>query len=185
MREKGWIKALPNQLTLFRIAVIPVLLVLFPLRFQALNLFCALLFAVAAMTDWLDGYIARKFSLESKLGTLLDPLADKMLTGASIVLLASSQVLWAWMAGILICRELAMSGLRLVAQQQGLQIRVNVFGKAKTLFLDIAIVCLMVNYPLFNWPFVEVGRIALWLAFLFSVYSAWLYIRVFMREINR
>lgn len=181
---KGWLNSLPNQLTLFRIAVIPILLALFPLNFQALNTFCAVLFAVAAFTDWLDGYIARKFSLESKLGTLIDPIADKMLIAAALVLLAANGILWAWVAGLLICREMAMSGLRLVAQQQGIVIKVNVFGKLKTMLLDFAVFCLMINRPLFDWPFVTVGLVSLWLAVFFSLYSAWLYVKVFLKEIE-
>lgn len=179
---KGWVSGLPNQLTLFRIAVVPVLLILYPLNIQSLNLFCAFLFVVAAMTDWLDGYIARRFALESKLGTLLDPIADKMLTSASLVLLASTHIIWAWLAGALICREMAMSGLRLVAQQNGIAIRVNWFGKSKTLFLDVAIFCLMINRPLFDLPFIQVGWISLWCALVFSIYSAWLYTKVFLKE---
>ncbi len=182
--SKSWLSGLPNQLTLFRIAVIPVLLAMFPLNFESTNLFCAVLFAVASFTDWLDGYIARRFSLESKLGTLIDPIADKMLIAAALVLLAASGVLWAWVAGLLICREMAMSGLRLVAQQQGIVIKVNVFGKLKTMLLDLSVFCLMINRPLFDWPFVQVGMISLWLAVFFSLYSAWLYIKLFLKEIE-
>lgn len=176
------IKDLPNQLTLIRIAVVPILLILFPFGIDGLRLFCALLFAIAGMTDWLDGVVARQFKLESKLGALIDPIADKMLTGTGLILLAHSHDLWAWMAGTLLCRELVLSGLRQVAQQQGIVIQVNSLGKWKTLFLDVAIVCLMVNRPLFGWPFTQVGMVCIWAALFFSLYSAWLYIQEFWQK---
>ncbi len=175
-------KHLPNQLSLFRMGVIPLILLLYPLGFKSLQLFSALLFALAAISDWLDGYIARKYYAESKLGAILDPIADKMLTGTALILLANSQAVWAWMAGFLLARELGMSGLRLVAQQQGIVIQVSTLGKVKTLLLDLALVCLLVNYPLWGLPFREIGMISIWLALGVSLYSAWQYIREFMGQ---
>ena len=177
--QPDWLRDLPNQLTLFRIAVIPVLLFLYPLDFRSLRLFCALLLALAALTDWLDGYIARRFEAESRIGALLDPVADKMLTCAALILVTRSEALWAWMAGLLLCREMGMSGLRLVAREQGIDIKVNSMGKWKTLTLDVALVCLLVNEPLFGWPFREVGMISVWSSLLLSYASAWLYVREF------
>lgn len=172
-------KHLPNQLSLFRIAVVPLILVLYPLEIHSIRLVSAVLFALAAFSDWLDGYIARKFFVESKLGALLDPLADKMLTGTALILLASSHALWPWMAGLLLARELGMSGLRLVALEQGITIKVSTYGKFKTLVLDLALFCLMVDYPLFGWPFHEVGMISIWIALGLSLFSAWLYAKEF------
>lgn len=177
--NSGWLKDLPNQLTMFRIAVVPVLLFLYPLDFRSLRLFCALLLTLAAMTDWLDGFIARKYQVESKTGALLDPIADKMLTCAALILITQSGALWAWMSGLLLCREMGMSGLRLVAQQQGIDIKVSYIGKWKTLILDVALVCLLVNEQLFDWPFLEVGMISIWTAFGLSYYSAWMYAKEF------
>jgi CDP-diacylglycerol--glycerol-3-phosphate 3-phosphatidyltransferase len=175
-------KNLPNQLSLFRIAVVPFILLIYPLDYHPLRMFAALLFTLAAISDWLDGYIARKYQLESRLGAVLDPIADKMLTGSALILLAGTHAVWPWLAGFLLARELGMSGLRLVAQEQGITIKVNTFGKVKTLVMDVALVCLMVNYPLFGWPFREVGMISIWLAVVLSFYSAWLYIREFMEQ---
>ncbi len=175
-------KGLPNKLTLFRMLAIPVLLFLFPLDFDALNTFCAFLFAVAAWTDFFDGFIARRFQMESRLGKLIDPIADKLLTTAGMVLLIANHTIWAWLAGFLLCRDIAMSGLRLVAREQGIDIAVNWFGKWKTFFLDTAIFCLMVRKPLFGWPFYEVGMICLWVSVFLSFYSAWLYFRDFFSK---
>lgn len=182
-----WWRLFPNYLTLFRIAVVPILLVLYPLgiywEISQIKVFCALLFAIAALTDWLDGYIARKYKLESKVGALLDPIADKMLTASALVLVASAQNLWAWMAGLLLCREIAISGLRLVALQHNFEIKVHFLAKIKTICLGVALTCLMVNYPLFGWPFEEVGMISIWLALVLSLISIWIYVKKLMDEI--
>lgn len=177
-------KHLPNQLSMFRIVVVPVILIIYPLEVHSLRLFAALLFALAAISDWLDGYIARKFYAESKLGAVLDPIADKMLTGSALILLASSHGVWPWLAGFLLTREMGMSGLRLVAQQQGIVIAVSMFGKLKTLALDLALVCLLVDYPLFGLPFHEVGMVSIWVALALSLYSAWLYVREFAERVH-
>ena len=178
----NWLRGLPNQLTLFRIAVIPLLLVLFPWGINSLNIFCAALFAIAALTDFADGFIARQFKMESKLGGLIDPIADKLLTTAGLVLLTGTNLVWSWLAGILLCREIALSGFRLLAQQQGLSIPVNWLGKAKTFFLDVAIPCLIVKKPLFGFPFWEVGMVSIWIALVLSIISAWVYIKGFLQQ---
>lgn len=177
-----WLRSLPNQLSLFRIAVVPILLFLYPLNLRSLNLFCATLFALAAITDWLDGYIARKYNLESKLGALLDPVADKMLTTAALILVCHSNAIWVWLAGLLLCREMGMSGLRLIAQEQGLDIKVSSMGKWKTFTLDVALTCLLVNEPLFNWPVIQVGVATMWISLFLSYYSAWDYCKKFWNE---
>ena len=173
------IMSLPNYLTIFRLCAVPILLLLFPFDVEPLQLFCAALFCVAAFTDWLDGVLARRLSLESKLGAILDPLADKMLTAAGLVLVVSNGAMYVWVAGLLLCREVAITGLRLLAVQQDFAIKVSLLGKWKTLFLDVAITCLMVNRPLFDLPFREVGMVGMWLALFASLYSAGLYFQEF------
>ena len=179
---KNWLKELPNQLTMFRIAIGPVLLFLYPLDIHALKLICGFLFAIAGFTDWLDGFLARRYGIESKFGATLDPIADKVLTGIGLLLITHSGAVWPWLTGLLLSRELAINGLRMVAQDQGIILPVNWFGKLKMFLLDLAIVCLLVNYPLFDWPFREVGMIAIWLALLVSLYSAWIYTVEFLRQ---
>ena len=182
--DQKWIKDLPNQLTLFRIAVVPILLVLFPLGFDALTLFCAFLFAIASITDGLDGIIARQFDSVTKLGVILDPIADKMLTAAGLILLAHDHRIPAWMAGVLLCRELAVSGLRHMAAMHNIEIQVSGIAKWKTFTLDVAITCMMVNRPMFGWPWVEVGMLSLWISLIISVYSAWEYGDKFWKRAN-
>lgn len=188
MRDKSsspiWLRELPNQLTFFRIAVIPLILVLYPLGYRALQLFCVVLFVLAAFSDWLDGFIARRFEAESTLGVVLDPMADKMLTGAALVLVSQSGALWAWIAGVLICRELGIAGLRLIALESGIKISVGNMGKFKTLFLGVALTCLLVNEQLFGWPFREVGMVCIWLSLATSLGSAYQYFTAFWKEMS-
>ena len=178
-----WLQDLPNHLSLFRIATVPILLILYPLALKfeyfPLKIFCSGLFALSAMTDWLDGFLARQFNLESKLGATLDPIADKVLTGTALILITYSHALWPWMTGALLVREMALSGLRLVSKEMGLSIKVSIAAKWKTLFLGVALTCLLVDHPLFGWPFQEVGFAASWLSLSFSYYSAYLYFRDF------
>jgi CDP-diacylglycerol---glycerol-3-phosphate 3-phosphatidyltransferase len=178
------VASIPNYLTLFRIGVVPFLLVLYPLDIRGVRLFCALLFALAALTDWLDGYIARTYKAESRLGAMLDPLADKMLTASALLLLAYSRNMWVWMAGVFLCRDVAISGARLIAARQGFSIPVDLIGKFKTLFLDIALTCLLVNEALFGWPFREVGMGCAWIAFFCSITSAWQYFKLFWEKVE-
>lgn len=179
-----FLKGLPNKLTFFRIVSIPVLLFLYPLNFEKLNVFCACLFAIAAWTDFFDGFIARQFKMESKLGMLLDPIADKLLSTSMLVLLAADHTIWPWLVALLLCRDLALSGMRIVACEQGFMLSVSWMGKLKTICLDTAIFCLMMKKQLFGWPFLEVGMISLWLATFLSFCSAFLYSRKFLKNVN-
>ncbi|MBM4252334.1 MAG: CDP-diacylglycerol--glycerol-3-phosphate 3-phosphatidyltransferase [Deltaproteobacteria bacterium] len=169
-----WLKHLPNKLTIARILVIPLLLGLYPLT-NTLHIPCAVLFALAATTDLLDGYLARKYSNVTPLGALLDPIADKMLVAASLVLLANSGAVPALLAGLLVCRDIGVNGIRLMALEKHMRIEVSEFGKLKTLVLLWAIFCLMINQPLWGIPFREIGMVSLWIGLLISLYSAWNY----------
>lgn len=182
-----WLSHLPNQLTMTRILTIPFLLLVYPLGFQTTNIICAIVFAVAGITDILDGYFARRYGQESRIGALLDPVADKMLAGACLILLASSKALEAWICGFLLCRDIAVTGMRLVAQEEGFSIPVSSLGKIKTILQDVAIFCLMIREDLFDIPFHLTGRIAIWLALAVSLYSGYLYFQSFLgnSSINR
>ena len=165
--------------------VIPVLLVLYPVGFAFTNVLCALIFAAAGVTDILDGYLARKYGQESKIGALLDPVADKMLSAACLLLLADSQSLPAWICGFLLCRDIAVSGMRLVAAEAGHTIEVSAFGKIKTIFQDVAIFSLMIGTDLFAIPFRVTGMICIWLAMAISLYSGYLYLIRFLNITNK
>lgn len=180
--KKFWFRQLPNQITLARIAVVPVLLLLYPIDWRPIKILCAFIFAIAALTDILDGYLARRNSQVSPMGALLDPLADKLLTTACMILLVNEDSLWTWMAGVMVCRDVAITSMRLVALEQGVTIAVSGYGKMKTIFQDIMIFCLMINEPLFDLPLKPVGWISAWVALGLSVYSAYLYVIEFWEK---
>ena len=166
---------LPNKLTLLRIAVVPLLIVLFPWDYQGLRVACGIIFAFGAITDFFDGYLARKFSAETRLGALLDPISDKILITSALILLTGANIIPAWMAVVLICRDIAISGLRLAASEQQFSIEVNSLGKSKTAVQDVAIGLLLSTLP----SLYVYGMILLWIALGLSLYSAYQYWREF------
>lgn len=178
-----WLKQVPNQLTLLRIGAIPILLLLYPLS-KSLGPLCAVIFAAAAITDFLDGWIARRYGTVTAIGSLLDPIADKMLIGAALVLLASSDALPVFLAGLLICRDIGVNGLRMVALEQKIVIEVRDVGKWKTVFQSLGIFCLFISKPLFEIRFREIGMVCIWIALFLSLYSAWSYGKSYWQSIK-
>jgi CDP-diacylglycerol--glycerol-3-phosphate 3-phosphatidyltransferase len=183
-----WLQKLPNRLTFLRIFAIPVVIYLLtfsasgeekllfwktaPLIPSTLDIIAAILFGLAACTDILDGYIARKFNIETTLGKLLDPLADKLLVVSTMVLLVETHRLNGVIAVILIVRDLGINAIRLAAHEDGIHIASNWVGKVKTIFLDIGIAGLIVNGWILNIPFHLIGPAFIYLALLASILSA-------------
>lgn len=172
---KDHINNLPNKITLIRILVIPIILILYPLNFFAINILCAVIFMVASLTDMLDGYYARKLKMTTKFGALVDPVADKLLVCSGLVLIAYSQSVPAWVVALLLCRDFYISGLRLIAASHHFSVDVNLFGKFKTTATLVAIFCLMINTTLYGLDFKAGGIYALSIATIMSVYSAYVY----------
>ncbi|CAM4335562.1 CDP-diacylglycerol--glycerol-3-phosphate 3-phosphatidyltransferase [Paenibacillus phoenicis] len=176
---------LPNRITLARIFMIPVMLVFllldagwlayeFTLGEYSLpvnQLIAAVLFIIAASTDGIDGYIARKYNLVTNLGKLLDPLADKLLVGTVLIGLVALGKCDAWIAVIIIAREFAVTGLREVALLEGSVIAASKWGKAKTITQIIAISALLLNNFPFEWLSFPFDDIAIWLAAIITLYS--------------
>ncbi|AZK47725.1 CDP-diacylglycerol--glycerol-3-phosphate 3-phosphatidyltransferase [Paenibacillus lentus] len=176
---------LPNRITIARIFMIPVMLVFllvdFPWWSYELSLgsftlpvnqlIGALLFIIAASTDGIDGYIARKHNLVTNLGKLLDPLADKLLVAAVLVALVAMGEIEAIIAIIIISREFAVTGLREIALLEGAVIAASNWGKAKTIAQIIAISALLLNNFPFEWLNIPFDEIAIWIATLITIYS--------------
>jgi CDP-diacylglycerol--glycerol-3-phosphate 3-phosphatidyltransferase len=174
MSSKGRIKKTlshPNTLTLFRIAAVPVIviLLLFPNRLFAFA--AALFFSVAAITDFLDGFFARRRGLVSSFGKIMDPLADKLLVSSAFIMLASLGWIQGWIACIIIGRELAVTGLRNIAAQQGMHISASRLGKYKTGFQIAAIIPLLIHYPYLTIDFQAIGSVFLWVALVLTLLS--------------
>ena len=163
--------SLPNKLTLGRVAAIPFLLLLYPFNVSFINIFCAVVFALAALTDFFDGYLARRFNMETRVGAALDHIADKLLVTSALILLTNAQQLPAFLAALLICREIGVAGIRLSAKEQNINIDVNSYGKIKTALQDIAIFCLLTVQPSLR----EIGMVLIWISLFVSYYSGYQY----------
>lgn len=190
-----WLRRLPNQLTWLRVACIPIV-VYFLLRIapvvegQPVQVgwyedMAALIFACAAFTDFFDGYIARRFGVETILGKLLDPLADKLLHVSAMIILVEKHRMAGWIACLLIVRDLAINAIRMSAMEEGLVIPSNNLAKWKSTFLDVAIVGLILEAPLFViLPSGLIGNIALWLALAASMGSAAIYLLEYAKRLR-
>ncbi len=134
---------LPNVLTVIRILLVPVLVVALLVNTAHGSVVAAIVFAVAAFTDGLDGYIARSRQSITTFGKVMDPVADKLLIAAALISLVSLNRLAAWIAMVIIAREFAVSGLRIAAGQQGVVIPASVLGKIKTIVQVAAVLALI------------------------------------------
>ena len=161
----------PNNLTLYRIAAIPiiVILLLFPNRFC--TFIAALLFSAAAITDYLDGFFARKNGLVSNLGKVMDPLADKLLVSSTLIMISSHGWIPAWIVCIIIGREFAVTGLRNVIGESKQDVSASRLGKYKIGFQIAAIIPLLLHYPYFGIFFHQIGMFFLWLAMVLTIWS--------------
>jgi CDP-diacylglycerol--glycerol-3-phosphate 3-phosphatidyltransferase len=169
----------PNTLTLLRIFLVPILLVFLMSPHGWYPTIAATIFIFAAFTDWLDGHLARTTNQITRLGQLLDPIADKLLVTAALVSLVGRQQVPAWVVAVLLCRELAITGLRALAADQRIIIAAATSGKYKMVFLIIGSLLLMINLP----PFYVPGMIALYIGLILSVVSGVDYIRKYLTHI--
>lgn len=182
---------LPNALTLLRIFFVPLLVAAlvqetFELRVGGVLVsheFLALaIFLTAAATDLLDGHLARRWGQVTTVGTLLDPIADKLLVSAALVSLVQVHALPGWMAILIIGREFAISGLRSIAAAEGYVIRASELGKTKLVFQVFAISLVMVAV---RWSeLAQAATLAMWVVVVLTMWSAVSYFRKFWREID-
>lgn len=180
---------LPNVLTLLRVAVIPIVLLLFYLPYPYSRQLACVLFTAAAVTDWVDGYLARKWGQTSKFGAFLDPVADKLLVAVSLIMLVEARPSWVFavLAAIIIGREITISALREWMAELGARTSVAVgkVGKFKTAFQMVAIGMMLWGTPVFGIPIYEIGFSILFIAAALTVWSMLLYLRAawpYMKE---
>ena len=174
---------LPNSLTVLRIFLVPFLVVVLLTRFQGREVLGVAIFLVAAATDVLDGYLARRRREVTDLGMLLDPIADKLLISAALISLVEEGLAPAWMVVVIIGREFAVSGLRNVASRRGVDIPASIWGKFKMGSQVLAVVLLILGSKLPP-PFSRSGQIVLWLVVVFAVLSAVDYFVKFSRRLG-
>jgi CDP-diacylglycerol--glycerol-3-phosphate 3-phosphatidyltransferase len=175
----------PMILTLLRIALIPVLVLFFYLPYVWSPSAAAAVFIFAAITDWLDGYLARRMGLMSELGAFLDPVADKLMVATALVLMVQipppivfPMIFFTLSAAIIIGREIAISGLREWMAEIGERgaVKVGVLGKLKTIFQMTAISCLLYESDLLGLPVALIGEMLLYLAAALTLWSMWEYL---------
>lgn len=161
----------PNHLTLLRVAATPgiVVLLLFPNR--VCTFLAAIIFSAAAITDYVDGYWARRKGMVSNFGKMMDPLADKLLVSSSFIMLTSLGWIPAWVVCVIIGRELAITGLRNILVEKGKDISASNLGKYKTGFQIAAIIPLIFHYPYFGINLHAIGYVFLWGALVVTIWS--------------
>ena len=176
---------LPNALTLVRMFLVPLLVVALLTEFEgervlgvSKELIGAGIFAVASMTDWLDGYLARRRRQVTSLGQILDPIADKLLTSAAFISLVQLNLVPAWMVAIIIGREFAVTGLRSLAYNKGITMPASPLGKIKMASQVTAILLLILGSGPMPW-LAPIGYVVMWVVMLTAIGSAIDYYRRF------
>jgi CDP-diacylglycerol--glycerol-3-phosphate 3-phosphatidyltransferase len=183
---------LANKITIARILLIPVFILLFPVYPEWLIhksaiiqhidyygiYYASAIFLFASATDKLDGYIARKYNLITNMGKLLDPLADKLLISAALILMVSQQFIYSWIAFIIIAREIIITAIRIIAASQQIALQADQYGKIKMVFQVAAIAAvLLINGPYRLHTEIPFDQILMYIALILTIYSGFNYIR--------
>ncbi len=178
---------LPTAITWVRVAIIPLFIALFHidlgLRGHQIDVVASALFLLAAISDWLDGWLARRLAQTSAFGAFLDPVADKLVVAAALVELVALQRIPTWIAVVIIGREIAVSALRewMATLGQRRHVAVNALGKAKTVAQMVAILLLLYHAPFAGADLPGLGLGLAWLAALLTIVSMVIYLRAAMR----
>ncbi len=186
---------IPNMLTMMRIAAIPLLAALLMSPTRSAGFWAAALFSVASITDWLDGYLARRMGIVTIFGKFLDPIADKLIVMAALIMILPFNRVPAWMVLAILGREIIITGLRGIASSEGIVIHASDLGKFKTIFQIVAIIGLVLHFD-YNWFFGisheyltvnmhNVGMFFLWIATILTIWSGVDYLVRFIRVITR
>lgn len=185
---------LPNILTFCRIASVPIVVGLLFSDSREMGFWAALIFSVASVTDWLDGYLARKWEIVTVMGKFLDPLADKLIVMAALIMLIPLGRVPAWAVFLIIARETLVTGLRSVASSEGIVIAASDLGKYKTIFQMVAIIALLLHYDyywffglrweLFHVNMQFVGSFFFYISFALTMWSGGDYLHKFFRVLT-
>ena len=193
--NKSPIWNLPNILTLLRIASIPILVSVLFSPSKSAGFWAAVIFAIASITDWLDGYLARRMGIVTVFGKFLDPIADKLIVMSALIMILPYDRAPAWMVLIILGREIIITGLRGLASTEGIIIPASNLGKFKTIFQIVAILGLLLHYD-YHWffsvnnPYLyvnmhNIGIFYLWIATVITIWSGFDYLNRFIRVIAK
>lgn len=177
MRNKKQIYNLPNILTISRILIIPVILALLLSKKEIYGIYASVFFMVAVLTDFTDGYIARKKKLVTNFGIFLDPIADKLLVVTTLIMLIPLNRIPAWVVVIIIFREIFITGLRAIAGEKGIVISAGKEGKWKAAFQMFGIFFLLIYNRHFHVNFGDIGLILIFISIIFSFISSYKYLK--------
>ncbi|NRD78910.1 CDP-diacylglycerol--glycerol-3-phosphate 3-phosphatidyltransferase [Bacillus sp. BRMEA1] len=178
---------LPNKITVSRILLMPLFMLIMLTHLHWGNMHIlgttlpvthfigALIFIVASATDWVDGHLARKYNLVTNMGKFLDPLADKLLVSAALIVLVELGYAPSWIVIVIISREFAVTGLRLLLAGEGEVVAANMLGKIKTWTQIVAIASLLLHNIIFNMIPFRFDIVCLWVALIFTIWSGWDY----------
>jgi CDP-diacylglycerol---glycerol-3-phosphate 3-phosphatidyltransferase len=178
---------IPNKITISRIFLIPLFLIIMLVPFDWGNMYLlgadlpvthfvgALIFIIASSTDWVDGHYARKYNLVTNMGKFLDPLADKLLVSAALIVLVELGFAPSWIVIVIISREFAVTGLRLLLAGEGEVVAANMLGKIKTWAQIVAISALLLHNIIFEMISFRFDIVALYVALIFTIWSGWDY----------
>ena len=175
---------IPNLLTIGRMMLVPFFMVALLMNTQGTRLAATVIFIIASMTDWLDGYLARKNNQITNFGKIMDPLADKVLTAAAMICLVQLGDVPAWVVVLILFREYAITGLRSVAAAEGVVIAASIWGKVKTTVQMIALILLMLNPQLEVILGFNLGIIVLYVALILTLYSGLDYLLKLKNQIS-
>lgn len=179
--DKREVFNLPNTISMLRLGVIPVLFLLLLSPGPVMSLVIAVLFIAAALTDLMDGYIARKYEIVTTMGKFLDPIADKLIVNTAMILMIPIGRIPAWVVAIIVIRDFAVDGMRNIASSAGIVIQASLLGKRKTLCQIFALSALMIHYSFLGLDAQLIGTVILYIALIMTVISGWDYFRKFYR----
>lgn len=172
---------LPNILSLLRIALIPVLIGCYFLPYETASVWATIVFAIASLTDWLDGYLARKWNQTSPFGAFIDPVADKLIVSIALLLVLYKTSEWYVLIPVVVIigREITVSALREWMAEVGERnaVKVSFVGKLKTAFQMLSIGCLIFHNSLWGLPIFEIGITLLYVASALTISSMWSYLK--------
>ncbi|MDO5538082.1 MAG: CDP-diacylglycerol--glycerol-3-phosphate 3-phosphatidyltransferase [Desulfovibrionaceae bacterium] len=176
---------LATKITLLRIFLVPLVVLLLYFESPTNCVLAAVAFAVAGITDWMDGYVARHQHMVTNMGKFLDPLADKLLICAVLIMLVNLDWAPAWVVIIIVCRELVITGLRTIAIDEGIVMAADRYGKLKTCLQIGAILPLTIHYEVLGINMHLIGTVVLYLSMLMAIFSCGNYFMYFYREFQK